>query len=53
MLCVQFANVQLGTLLATMIREMTWELDQPFPGNDYTTMIVSASLPRSVTFKRR
>lgn len=32
----QFANVQLGTIIATLVREMTWTLDQPFPGNDYT-----------------
>jgi sterol 14-demethylase len=50
---LQFANVQLGTLLATMIREMTWTLDQPFPGNDYTTMIVMPQAPRNVTFQRR
>jgi len=49
----QFANVQLGTLLASMIREMTFTLDQKFPGNDYTTMIVMPEAPRKVTFVRR
>ncbi|BGP34590.1 Lanosterol 14-alpha-demethylase [Rhodotorula toruloides] len=49
----QFANVQLGTIIATLVRENTWTLDQDFPGNDYTTMIVMPAKPRKVTFKRR
>jgi len=32
----QFANVQLGTIIATLVRENEWTLDQKFPGNDYT-----------------
>ncbi|GAA5949340.1 hypothetical protein JCM3765_003375 [Sporobolomyces pararoseus] len=49
----QFAQVQLGTIIATLVRELTWTLDQPFPGNDYTTMIVMPASPRNVSFKRR
>ncbi|GAA6010841.1 hypothetical protein JCM10207_003954 [Rhodosporidiobolus poonsookiae] len=49
----QFANVQLGIIIATLVRENTWKLDNAFPGNDYTTMIVMPSSPRSVTFTRR
>ncbi|CEQ41690.1 SPOSA6832_03419 [Sporobolomyces salmonicolor] len=49
----QFAQVQLGTIIATLVRELTWTLDQPFPGNDYTTMIVMPASPRNVTFTRR
>ncbi|KAM0791873.1 hypothetical protein ACM66B_004128 [Microbotryomycetes sp. NB124-2] len=49
----QFANVQLGSILATLVREFTWTLDQPFPGNDYTTMIVMPLKPCKVTFRRR
>ncbi|KAI5481064.1 cytochrome P450, family 51 (sterol 14-demethylase) [Pseudohyphozyma bogoriensis] len=49
----QFANVQLGTIIATLVREMTWTIDQKFPGDDYTTMIVMPQAPRNVTFKRR
>ncbi|KAK4046971.1 Lanosterol 14-alpha-demethylase [Microbotryomycetes sp. JL221] len=49
----QFANVQIGSILATMIREYTWTIDQKFPKNDYNTMIVMPLKPRNVTFKRR
>ncbi|BGP19235.1 hypothetical protein JCM10213_007030 [Rhodosporidiobolus nylandii] len=49
----QFANVQLGIIIATLVRENTWTLDNPFPGNDYSTMIVMPSSPRAVTFERR
>ncbi|GAA5821708.1 hypothetical protein JCM11251_000983 [Rhodosporidiobolus azoricus] len=48
-----FANVQLGIIIATLVRENTWTLDGAFPGNDYTTMIVMPEKPRNVTFKRR
>lgn len=36
----QFANVQLGTILATLVRESTWTIDQEFPGQDYTVSYV-------------
>ncbi len=36
----QFANVQLGTILATLVRESTWTIDQEFPGQDYTVSSV-------------
>ncbi|GAA6033161.1 hypothetical protein JCM8097_002975 [Rhodosporidiobolus ruineniae] len=49
----QFANVQLGIIIATLVRENTWTLEGKFPGNDYTTMIVMPEKPRNVTFKRR
>lgn len=41
----QFANVQLGTILATLIREATWTLDQEFPGQDYTVSSSPLDLP--------
>lgn len=34
-----FLQVQLGTIIATLVRELTWTLDQPFPGNDYTVCL--------------
>ncbi|GAA5862427.1 hypothetical protein JCM3774_002513 [Rhodotorula dairenensis] len=49
----QFAYVQLGVIIATLVRENTWTLDQPFPGNDYSTMIVMPAKPRKVTFRKR
>lgn len=50
----QFAHVQLGTILATLIREVTWSLPAgKVPGQDYTTMIVMPKNPRSVVFKSR
>lgn len=32
----QFANLQLGTILATLVRQTKWTMDAPVPGNDYT-----------------
>ncbi|SGZ29524.1 BQ5605_C051g12526 [Microbotryum silenes-dioicae] len=49
----QFANVQLGTIIATLVREYSWTLDADFPTNDYTTMIVMPSKPRNVIFTPR
>ncbi|GAA5853817.1 hypothetical protein JCM8547_007460 [Rhodosporidiobolus lusitaniae] len=49
----QFANVQLGVIIATLVRENTWTLNGPFPGNDYTTMIVMPALPRNISFHQR
>ncbi|KAK4704871.1 hypothetical protein P7C70_g1333, partial [Phenoliferia sp. Uapishka_3] len=48
-----FAHLQVATLLATLVREMTWTLPAPFPENDYTTMIVMPKSPRDVCFTRR
>ncbi|BGP48043.1 Lanosterol 14-alpha-demethylase [Rhodotorula kratochvilovae] len=50
-----FALLQLSTLIATLVRETRWTLDEPgrFPKNDYTTMIVMPARPREVTFVRR
>lgn len=49
----QYANLQVATILATMIRETTWVLPTPFPANDYTTMIVMPTAPRNLIFTRR
>jgi len=40
-------QVQLGTIIATLIRELTWTLDQPFPGNDYTVRLLFACIRES------
>lgn len=39
----QFANVQLGIIIATLVRENSWNLVGPFPGNDYTVRFISFS----------
>ncbi|GAA6042272.1 hypothetical protein JCM8097_000608 [Rhodosporidiobolus ruineniae] len=50
----QFANLQIATLIASLIREVKITLDSgKFPPNDYTTMIVMAAEPRNVTLTRR
>lgn len=50
----QFAYVQLGVILATLVREVTWSLPAgKVPPQDYTTMIVMPKNPRNITFKRR
>ena len=43
-----FLQVQLGTIIATLIRELTWTLDQPFPGNDYTVRLLFACIRESL-----
>ncbi|GAA5899395.1 hypothetical protein JCM6882_009107 [Rhodosporidiobolus microsporus] len=49
-----FAQTQIATLIATLVREVKLSLDSgKFPSNDYTTMIVMAAAPRNVTFTRR
>lgn len=41
----QYANLQVATILATMIRETTWVLPTPFPANDYTVRLRSSLFP--------
>lgn len=52
----QFAHVQLGTIMATLVRSVTWKLasgGDKVPDQDYTTMIVMPKKPRDIVFKRR
>ena len=50
----QFAHVQVGTILATLVREFKWTLPAgKVPDQDYTTMIVMPKNPRQITFTRR
>lgn len=52
----QFAHVQLASIVATLIRNVTWSLatgGDKVPEADYTTMIVMPSKPRDLVFKRR
>jgi len=48
----QFAHLQLGAILATLVRELSWK-GQKTPDQDYTTMIVMPKKPRDITFTRR
>ncbi|PCH39766.1 cytochrome P450 [Wolfiporia cocos MD-104 SS10] len=41
----QFAYVQVGTILATLIRRMELRLDIPFPEHNYQTMVSMPSRP--------
>ncbi|KAL1674202.1 cytochrome P450 [Schizophyllum commune] len=49
----QFAYLQLGVVLATLVRHLEMKLGAPFPGNDYTTMITMPLKPRDIYFRRR
>lgn len=52
----QFAHVQLATILATFIRNVTWSMADggtKMPEADYTTMIVMPAKPRDIVYKRR
>ncbi|KAF8905136.1 lanosterol 14-alpha-demethylase [Mucidula mucida] len=49
----QFAYLQIGTILSTMIQELEFRLDGPVPPNNYHTMIATPEAPRNVQFRRR
>ncbi|TFY80824.1 hypothetical protein EWM64_g3185 [Hericium alpestre] len=49
----QFAYIQLGTLLATIVRKIEMRLPTPFPANNYHTMITMPKEPRMISYRRR
>ncbi|KAG8213275.1 cytochrome P450 [Butyriboletus roseoflavus] len=49
----QFAYLQLGTVLATLIRQVEVRLDQALPEHNYHTMITMPKKPRNVCYRRR
>ncbi|KAK0500018.1 cytochrome P450 [Armillaria luteobubalina] len=49
----QFAYLQVGTILATLVRELEFRLPKPFPANNYYTMIPTPQAPRNVEYQRR
>ncbi|TFK37249.1 lanosterol 14-alpha-demethylase [Crucibulum laeve] len=49
----QFAYVQLGTIIATIIREVELRRDNGVPRPNYQTMITCPREPRSIFYRRR
>ncbi|CAE6454863.1 unnamed protein product [Rhizoctonia solani] len=49
----QFANIQLGTILATIIRHMELRIEKRVPDHNYHTMIVLPKDPCGIRFKLR
>ncbi|KAA1467603.1 cytochrome P450 [Dentipellis sp. KUC8613] len=49
----QFAYLQLGTLLATVVRRIEMRLPSPFPENNFHTMITTPKNPRMISYRRR
>jgi len=49
----QFAYMQLGTILATIVRNFELRVDHTFPANNYHTMITMPLKPRNITYRRR
>ncbi|KIK99583.1 hypothetical protein PAXRUDRAFT_131726 [Paxillus rubicundulus Ve08.2h10] len=49
----QFAYLQLGTVIATILRKMEIRLDQPVPEHNYHTMITMPKKPRNICYRRR
>ena len=50
----QFAYLQLGTIVATVVREFEWELEGGrFPEQDYTSMIVLPKAPARLVMRKR
>ncbi|PVG01114.1 cytochrome P450 [Serendipita vermifera] len=48
-----FAYVQLGSIVATLVRNLELRLNGPFPQHNYHTMIVVPKTPCDVEFRRR
>ncbi|KII85181.1 hypothetical protein PLICRDRAFT_94760 [Plicaturopsis crispa FD-325 SS-3] len=49
----QFAYLQLGTIIVTIIRNMELRLTDRFPDNNYHTMITMPKKPRTISYRRR
>lgn len=50
----QFAYLQLGTIIATLVREFDWKLDGGrFPEPDYTSMVVLPKPPANLVMTKR
>ncbi|KAJ8521896.1 hypothetical protein ONZ45_g1479 [Pleurotus djamor] len=49
----QFAYLQLGTLISTVIRRVELRLKDPLPEHNYHTMIVMPKKPRTIMYRRR
>ncbi|KAF9007569.1 lanosterol 14-alpha-demethylase [Cyathus striatus] len=48
----QFAYLQLGTIISTMVRKMELRI-KDVPAHNYQTMIVMPQKPREITYRRR
>ncbi|EIM85210.1 lanosterol 14-alpha-demethylase [Stereum hirsutum FP-91666 SS1] len=49
----QFAYLQLGTVISTIVRKIEMRLPTSFPKNNYHTLITSPSEPRMISYRRR
>ena len=49
----QFAYVQLGTILASYVYNVTWELKDKLPGVDYASMVTLPLEPADIVWKKR
>ncbi|KAI0077045.1 cytochrome P450 51 [Panus rudis PR-1116 ss-1] len=49
----QFAYLQLGTVVSTIIRRLELRLEGPVPAPNYSTMITLPKKPRNILYRRR
>ncbi|KAJ7707412.1 lanosterol 14-alpha-demethylase [Mycena rosella] len=49
----QFAYLQIGTIIATLIRRVELQLPNPVPEHNYHTLILMPKDPKSVHYRRR
>ncbi|KAJ7126748.1 lanosterol 14-alpha-demethylase [Mycena epipterygia] len=49
----QFAYLQIGTIVATLIRRMELRLPNPVPEHNYHTLILMPKDPKSIHYRRR
>ncbi|KAJ7799757.1 lanosterol 14-alpha-demethylase [Mycena olivaceomarginata] len=49
----QFAYLQIGTIIATIIRRMELRLPTPVPDHNYHTLILMPKDPKSIHYRRR
>nr|BAK20185.1 cytochrome P450 [Postia placenta] len=49
----QFAIVQIGTIISTIVRKIEMRLEGPFPKPDYSSMMVVPQQPCQIAYRRR
>ncbi|KAH9930020.1 cytochrome P450 [Fomitopsis serialis] len=49
----QFALLQIGAVVTTMIRKIEMRIEGPFPKPDYTSMMVTPQQPCDILYRRR
>ncbi|KAJ3475810.1 hypothetical protein NLI96_g11590 [Meripilus lineatus] len=49
----QFAYLQLGTIVVTLVRKLEFKMNTPVPAPNYQTLIILPQNPRNILYRRR